>query len=298
LVTGGIKVMFRHVEMLETMGFDASIFAPNGHPRWMRSGARLFQGRNPALDPANLMVFPEILVGSLGQAARTPTPAAKSLLCQNQYQVFSETIPKHRFDELGFVKLMTVSDQARRFLERLLPPATFDVIPVWVDEHVFFPRATTTRIAVIPRKLPKHYALIRQIFVLKYPQLSGVPWDLIEAKSEGETADIMGNAAVFLSLCDRECAPLTPLEAMASGCVVVGFHGYGGLEYATEANGVWLRPDFLEETADALAQAVIGIESGAAPYQAMRAAGLATAKQFNRERTRAALGRSFRSICG
>jgi glycosyltransferase involved in cell wall biosynthesis len=296
LVTGGIKVMFRHVEMLETMGFDASIFAPNGHPSWMRSGARLFQGKNPALDPANLMVFPETLMGSLGEAARTPTPAAKSLLCQNQYHIFSETIPTHRFDELGFVKLMTVSDQAKRFLERVLPPAIFDVIPVWVDERIFFPRAASMRIAVIPRKLPKHYALIRQVFVLKYPQLSQVPWDLIDAKSESETADIMGNATVFLSLCDRECAPLTPLEAMASGCVVVGFHGYGGLEYATQANGIWLRPDFLEETADALAQAVIGIEQNAPPYQAMRAAGLATAKQFNRERTKAALGRSFGPI--
>jgi len=26
---------------------------------------------------------------------------------------------------------------------------------------------------------------------------------------------------------------------MASGCIVVGYHGYGGLEYATPHNGFW-----------------------------------------------------------
>jgi hypothetical protein len=33
------------------------------------------------------------------------------------------------------------------------------------------------------------------------------------------------------------------LEAMASGCVVVGFTGMGGDEYAAADNGVWLACD-------------------------------------------------------
>jgi hypothetical protein len=297
LITGGIKVMFRHVEMLEAMGFDASVFSPNGCPLWMTSKARLFTGVNPAVDSDNLMVFPEILTGDLGKAARTRTPAAKALLCQNQYFIFSETIPSHTFIDMGFIKLMTVGEVAKGFLERVLAPVRFDVVPVWVDESVFFPREKSLRIAVFPRKLPKHYALIRQIFVLKYPRLSQIPWDLIDAKSESETAEILGRALIFLSMCDRECAPLTPLEAMASGCMVVGFHGYGGLEYATAANGTWLRPDYLEETADALAQAIFGIEQNDQRGQDMLAAGTATAKRFNRTATEAALRSAYGPVC-
>jgi hypothetical protein len=293
LITGGIKVMFRHVEMLEALGFDACVFAPGGRPEWMTSKASLFARANPAIDADNLMVFPEILTGDLGKAARTPTPAAKALLCQNQYFIFSETIPSHSLASLGFIKLLTVGQTAKRFLERMLPPATFEVVPVWVDDDMFFPREKSLRIAVFPRKLPKHYALIRQIFVLKYPRLSQIPWDLIDSKSESETADILGRAAVFLSMCDRECVPLTPLEAMACGCVVVGFHGYGGLEYATDANGVWLRPDYLEETADALAQAVLGFAQNDQRSRDMRAAAAATAKRFNRAATEAALRSAY-----
>jgi hypothetical protein len=297
LVTGGIKVMFRHVEMLQDMGLDACIFSPHGYPDWMPSRARLFAGANPALDGGNIMVFPEVLAGALGEAARTRTPAAKALLCQNQYFIFSETIPSHSFAELGFIRLITVSEVAKGFLERVLTPAKFDLVPVWVDERIFFPRAKSMRIAVFPRKLPKHYALIRQIFVLKYPQLSRIPWDLIDAKPENESAEMLGHAAVFLSLCDRECAPLTPLEAMACGCAVVGFHGYGGLEYAADSNGLWLRPDYLEETADALAQVVMGIGQNESRYRDMCAAGMATAKRFNQATTEAALRRTFAPLC-
>jgi glycosyltransferase involved in cell wall biosynthesis len=297
LVTGGIKVMHRHVEMLEAMGFDACIFSPKGHPRWMRSRARLFEGSNPANDDGNLLVFPETLMGPLAEAARTPTAARKALLCQNQYFVFSEAIPKNTFAELGFSKLVTVGELAKEFLERVLPPAKFEVVPVWIDHDTFFPRDKSMRIAVFSRKLPKEYALVRQIFVLKYPQFSRIPWDLIESASEQQTAEILGRATVFLSMCERECVPLTPLEAMASGCAVVGFHGYGGLEYATDANGVWLRPDYLEETADALARVVKQVERGDPSLQAMRTAAISTARQFNRERTETALRSVFAPSC-
>ena len=296
-ITGGIKVMFRHVEMLCRLGFDACVYSPDGRPPWLDCEAPLFKGANPAADPANVMVFPEILNGELGLAARTPTPAAKVLLCQNQYYIFNETIPKHSFAQMSFVKLLTVGEVARGFLERVLAPARFEVVPVWIDRRIFHPGTKSTRIAVFPRKLPKHYSLIRSIFTAKYPRFGGVPWDVIAGKSEQESADILGRASVLLSLCDRECVPLTPLEAMASQCAVVGYHGYGGLEYATDRNGIWLRPDYLEETADALAAALAGFERNEPRHLDLLRAGAETAQRFDQSATEEALGRVFGALC-
>jgi glycosyltransferase involved in cell wall biosynthesis len=61
--------------------------------------------------------------------------------------------------------------------------------------------------------------------------LSG--WDLvpIDGVPEAEVAKRLGECAVFLSFGHPEGCPLPPLEAMASGCVVVGYHGRGGREY-------------------------------------------------------------------
>ena len=56
LVTGGIKVMFRHVEMLRAMGIDACVFSPQGLPIWMSSSAPLFEGKD-LKKPATVTVF-------------------------------------------------------------------------------------------------------------------------------------------------------------------------------------------------------------------------------------------------
>jgi hypothetical protein len=292
-ITGGIKTVFRHVELLRAMGIDASVYAPDGMPSWFSSTATLAAMGDPLSDKANLIVFPENLEGSLAQAAQLAAPAMKALLCQNQYYAFNELIPRFSYEQLGFVKLLTVSGVAKGFLERVLAPSTFEVLPVWVDQTVFFPRQKELRIAVIPRKLPRHYELIRNIFHVKFPRLRHVPWDVMLDKSEAEVAERLGQAAILLSLNNMESVGLVPLEAMASGCVVVGFHGYGGLEYATEANGVWTRPDYLEETADALAAVLSGIERGEERWQGMREAGEATARRFNRKTLEEALKNTF-----
>jgi len=298
-ITGGIKTAFRHVELLSGMGIEASVFAPDGRPTWFSSKATLNAKATLTdvddllSDRTNLVVFPETLRGVLAQAAQRAAPAAKALLCQNQYYAFNELIPRFTYEQLGFVKLMTVSAVAKGFLERVFPPATFEVLPVWVDQTMFFPRQKQLRIAVIPSKLPAHYDLIRNIFLAKFPKLRHIPWDVIVDKSEAEVAETLGQATILLSLNNMESVGLVPLEAMASGCLVVGFHGYGGLEYATEANGVWTRPDHLEETADALAEVLTGIERGDERWQGMRKAGEGTARRFNRRALEEALRKTF-----
>src|SRR5882672_2072883 len=76
-----------------------------------------------------------------------------------------------------------------------------------------------------------------------------------------------------------------PLEAMASGCIVVGFHGYGGLEYATPENGFWFPSDHLEEVVDALARVIADLEHGTAHLIAMREAGMTSIGHYTRQHT-------------
>jgi hypothetical protein len=292
-ISGGIKMHYRHVEMLARMGFDAWVGVSDGRNDWFKSDVRVFNGQTT---PEDIVVFPEVLNGGLGELSRIPARGVKVLLCQNQYYMFSETIAKHSLAELNFAKHVTVGRTAQGYLERVFAPHKFDIVPVFVDPALFHAREKQARIAVIPRKLPNEYRIIKSIFYLKYPALRSVPWDVIAQKTESEVAESLGRATVFLSLCHLECAPLTPLEAMASGCVVVGFHGYGGQDYAGGQNGIWLRPDFLEETADALAAAVLGIEKGDPKFTAIRNAGFATARSYSPTETENALRQVFSEL--
>ena len=124
---------------------------------------------------------------------------------------------------------------------------------------------------------------------LKYPELASVPWAVIEDKPEREIADIFGRSTIVLSLPFLELFGLVPLEAMASGAIVVGFHGHGALEYATAENGFWFPSDHIEETADALAHVIRGLQARDPAILKMRETGRATAARYSKDAAREAL---------
>ena len=53
----------------------------------------------------------------------------------------------------------------------------------------------------------------------------------IENVTESQTAQILRDAAIFLNFCSQEGSPVPPLEAMACGCLTIGYDGQGGREY-------------------------------------------------------------------
>jgi hypothetical protein len=288
-ITGGIKTAYRQAELLVELGFDALVYQPEGAPPWFATHAQVLTEPAFTSAPGDILVFPEVLNGVLAEIVQARFAAKKVLFCQAHYYTLFNPIPPQRYRELGFAKVGCQSAIAKGFLERVLGFANVAIIPCYIDGEMFFPRAKTMQIALIPRKLPREAAAIQRIFGLKYPQFQSIPWQIIENRSERETAEIFGRSAIVLSLPFLESFGLVPLEAMASGAIVAGFHGYGGQEYARPDNGFWFAPDHLEEVADALARIIAGLERKDPDLLKMRDAGLATAADYSEERTRTAL---------
>jgi hypothetical protein len=286
-ITGGIKTTYRQAELLRELGFDAQIFQTEA-PSWFATKLKPLAAI-PSASAADVFVFPEIMNGLIGELARRPMPVKKAVFCQNQYFMALNGVMPEQYSALGFSRFATTSSLAKGFLERVLSFRDVAVLPCFVDQEVFFPRQKRMQIAYVPRKLPREAGLINAIFTLKYPHLRSVPWQAIENQPESKMADILGRSTILLSLSYVESFGLIPLEAMASGCIVAGFHGYGGLEYAKPENGFWFPPDCLEETADALAQIVTGLENGSPQLRKMLEEGAATAASYDKNRTRAAL---------
>jgi glycosyltransferase involved in cell wall biosynthesis len=287
-ISGGIKTAHRHAELLAEMGFDAYVYQPEGAPSWFETRAKLLTSWiQPGKD--DVLVFPEAINGPLVDLAKGRTQAKKVLFCQAQYYALFNAIPPEGYRDLGFVRVACQSDIAKGFLERVLHFYDVAVLPCFVDRELFRPRGNAMQIAVIPKKLPREAAAINAVFRLKYPELTSIPWMVIENKSERDIAEIFGRSAVVLSLPFLESFGLVPLEAMASGAIVVGFHGYGGQEYATQENGFWFAPDHIEEVADALCRVVQGLNVRDAAMLKMKERGLATAARYSKDRARAEL---------
>jgi glycosyltransferase involved in cell wall biosynthesis len=284
-ITGGIKTAYRHVELLTELGFEACVFQPEGAPAWFDTRAQVLSA--PRFAANDLLIFPETLNGPLVDLIRVP--ARKILFSQAHYYTLFNSIPPARYRELGFEKVACQSGIAKGFLERVLRLSDVQIIPCFIDTELFFPRAKIMQIALIPKKLPREAAAIQKIFSLKYPQFASVPWQVIDNRSERDIAEILGRSTIVLSLPFLESFGLVPLEAMSSGAIVAGFHGYGGQDYASAENGFWFAPDHLEEVADSLARIISGLERSDPQIGQMRETGLATAARYHKERTRAAL---------
>jgi hypothetical protein len=287
-ISGGIKTTYRHAELLTEMGFDAGVYQPEGPPSWFETRAKVLKTlTQPAHD--DVLVFPEAINGPLVELARARMPAKKVLYCQAQYYALFNAIPPEDYRGIGFARVACQSAIAKGFVERVLRFDNVSVIPCFIDPALFHPREKTMQIAAIPKKLPREAAAIHSVFRLKYPELSSVPWAILENQTEREIAETFGRSTIVLSLPFLESFGLVPLEAMASGAIVVGFHGHGALEYAKPENGHWFPSDHIEETADALAHVVHALQANDPAILKMRDAGFATAARYSKDAAREAL---------
>ncbi|GAN61531.1 hypothetical protein ACI01nite_23120 [Acetobacter cibinongensis] len=302
LITGGIKVTYQHAKLLLSYGYDVRVFQPEGFPEWLNSGQDKELVTDALSDtPDSIFVFPEPFNGWLRDLALTPTSARKVIFCQNQYYMFMNQLTAKNYRDAGFEAVIVPSHEAKYDMCSIIgfKNEEVHVVPAFIDRERFYPTVKEMKILTAPRKwpaqagLPAVSDLLQIMFRLKYPKLSNIPWIKLENFSVEEVAKQMGSATVFLSLSRMESLALSPLEAMASRCAIVGYHGTGGLEYATRRNGLWFSPEEYDPVVDALARALLGVENQDKDIMAMLENAEITASFFNKARTQEALLRTY-----
>ncbi len=289
-IAGGIKTMYRNVELLNEIGHKSAIWQPDGRASWFDSTAPVI--RDCTLTPHDALVFPELFVGSIRDLVTKKLPCQKILFSQNQHYSFNDLIPAQSYQELGFTKFIVPASSTQQFFKRVFG-LNSHIIPPYIDPKNFYPEKKLMQIAYSERKMAGIPKLIREILHHKYPALRQIPWINLLNTSETCVASALRKSTVLLSLGQLESLGLVPLEAMSAGTAVVGYHGYGGLEYATPENGHWFGADYTEEVADALATVIGWIANDDKKYHAMLAAGQATAKHYSRDATITALKQAF-----
>jgi glycosyltransferase involved in cell wall biosynthesis len=92
------------------------------------------------------------------------------------------------------------------------------------------------QIAFMPRKR-REEARILAALIERHPDLVGVPLVVIDQLSDETAHQLIRDSLIFLSLSQWEGFGLPPAEAMATGCLVIGYTGVGGEEFFTEETG-------------------------------------------------------------
>ncbi len=260
---GGVATIVEHVRILADNGISAWIAMPEQPTEdfYQVPVSTIIYDDFLEVTKQDICVFPEGLLGYM-KAVRGQ-PAKRLMLCQNYYYLpFTENIGLG-FDEYGLDGVITTCVANRAYLEDAYKLKNIPLIPYAIDTKLFHRQTRKIRqIAFMPRKLAGDIAFIHHSFVRMFPEYASIPWVAIDKMPKNKAAAILVQSAIFLSLSDKDPLGLPPLEAMASGCVLAGFHGGGGLEYMTPANGWWADTGDWRACVNGLAAAVAIFDRG------------------------------------
>ncbi|HYV39314.1 MAG TPA: glycosyltransferase family 4 protein [Gemmataceae bacterium] len=288
--SGGLRTIYTHVAHLVRSGLSAYVVHQNAgfRPGWFQEDVpKIYAQQGLSIRPDDLLIIPEdhrvVLDGLKSVAVR------KVIFCQNHFNIYIG-LGQHRFwQDLGISKVFASSEIIAGFLQSKLGWPEVPVVHYALDRDLFKPWPKKLQVAYVPQKRPLEAEFICRLAAQDLGFPSDVTWAPIDRVNEAETARIMGESAIFLSMNYLEGFGLPPVEAMAAGCVVVGNHGYGGMEYATPDNGFWCEEGNPLACADALRQVVDLVRQGSPEVQRRIDAAIVTAARYTLQRQRSEL---------
>ena len=301
LRAGGELVNFQHVVALRRLGWRAFLLLDPasrvGVPSQPYGVPMVHWGESLVFSTEDWLVLPEVMPPVMfDQLAVLGCKVA--IHNQNPFYTFRGFANIASMNAYALAGGLCCSDFTRDTLRRWGSTTDWQVVHPWVLPH--FSKAARgvakqRQIAYMPRKRPAEIALLQALFRGLYPEHAEVPWVEIHDMTRHEVAKVLAESLIFASLSKDEGLGLPPLEAMAAGCLVCGYDGAGGTEYATPENGFWVADGHAEGFAHALHQALT-LGAGAAAVRVQ--AGQATAAAFSEARFQSELGRAWERLLG
>lgn len=232
--SGGAKQAYRHIDVLNQLGIDACFAHPTPDFRytWFDNKTVTMHTDDVELTGDDFIIYGE-LVHEVPRVKGWDR-CGQVILCQNDYNALGgfkldlRNIRQHYREAAG---VLCPSENSKNNLQFMFPSArvmrfrySFDREP-WV-----FCEQKEKYLAVMPRKRADTIQALIAVTEVKW-----VPpgWKLIriDKGTESQVADMLRRSAAFLSLSEKEGFGMPPAEAMACGCVVIGYTGYAGSEY-------------------------------------------------------------------
>jgi hypothetical protein len=242
---GGVKQIYRQVELLHQAGHQAFVLqeAKGFRVDWFESKAPVLDLQTYLASPpdpcSDCLVLPETWVRNI-PCYLLGIP--KIIFNQNAYYTFGldsnidpDVIDLYRHPDVKGV--VTVSEDNRRFLVEGcgLDSSLVQVVLNGIDGELFYPPERKVRkIVYLGRKQLQHARIVRAM-AERRPSLARYPFVELGRLSHEEVAAELRDALVFLSCGHPEGFGLPLAEAIACGCLVVGYHGLAGRDFCASS---------------------------------------------------------------
>lgn len=234
--SGGIKTLYRHVHRLEAMGFDARIVHQK-HPfraTWHGYEApALWLSERPSFRPEDVLVIPEVMPQVMQQTARFS--GERVVIALSWSPTYWNLPPGQTWAGYGIGRVITKSPLIQEYVRWSMGIEATLIHEYVTPERYYFDRgAKRPKICYLTRK-ERSAAWLHQVLYAKGDPFSRFEWMPLRELSEEEYARNLREATVYVTTNMQEGMNTSVLEAMACGCLVVGYSGVGG--------GVYMKPE-------------------------------------------------------
>lgn len=308
--TGGVTVLRQIADILHKGAHEAFLVARDQsgwRPEGLADAAPVIEWADMRLANEDVWLVPEGWVNAL-----TPGFEARCTCIsyvQNWAYLFSSLPEGADWHSLP-VEFLAVSEPVSYFIKETTCKDA-PVIRPGIDPSIFYTpekkKAEPVTIAYMPRKNKHIAAQIKAIFEHKCgnEEMCSVRWLPIDGLDAHGVAQALRASHIFLMTGYPEGCPLPPLEAMACGCLPVGFTGFGGWDYMRQiqenprftpwwplrdvgwtGNGFWCADGDVMDAALCLEEAVTMIREGGHYLDAALMAGQDTANAYSTEEQR------------
>jgi len=235
LPSGGIMKLYELVDILNKFGIQSYVVHKKKGFRvtWFPNDTQVIDYQSVHIKPDDIIILPE------GYAAYIPNlcPGIRKIIYnQNSFNTFKpfQNCPQSAYDayfHCDVILVLAVSSYDVNVLSTIFPGLNVHLIHTSVNENFFQYSSHKKRtISVMPRKMLDDFFFLQSLLVLKN-ELYGYNIKVINEAPLEEVARTLKESEIFLSFSHKESFGLPAAEAMACGCIVIGYDGQGGKEF-------------------------------------------------------------------
>lgn len=236
---GGIRVIYRHVDILNAAGIPAFALHQRAGFRcnWFDHDTKVTDANSARIRHGDLLVVPEV---DLDLLARIPKGIAHVIFNQNAHLTWQRATSQDlrpRLSSPDLLGMLTVSDHNQELLRYAFPTCPVERVHLGIDAQLFRPGSDDRArcLSYMPRRSGEE---ARQVLEVLRSRNSLHGWQVLslDGLSHEAVADQLRTTKLFLAFTRQEGFGLPAAEAMACGNYVIGHPGFGGREF--------FRPEF------------------------------------------------------
>ncbi len=237
--TGAWKATYQMVDVLNEFNFSAYVLHPKKNFRysWFQNKTKIAYPRN-SLRPFELLKPDDILVLESVDLVIPDVKCSVIIFHHSPYLTFLDwglhVKENNPYFHQSVKSMITISHDSYNYIKMLNLPIPLYRMPLGINPQVFYPQNTKKNQIVFLER--KNIDNAEEIFHLLHMRrelndIDRYEFKVIKNITETEMAKSLRESKFFLNVTFQEGLNIPVLEAMACGCIVIGYKAAVGKEY-------------------------------------------------------------------